>query len=46
MYNKKMVLGVGFVFLSPPNFSSYNRWKYHSFSCINTLDKWTAAPPH
>lgn len=35
---------VGFVFLSPLKFSSYSRWKYHSFSCINTLDKWTAAP--
>lgn len=33
-----------FVFLSPLNFSSYSRWKCHSFSCINTLDKWTAAP--
>lgn len=46
MYNKKMILGGGwfcFVFLSPLKFSSYSRWKYHSFSCINTLDKWTAA---
>lgn len=46
MYNKKMILGlVGFVFLCPPNFSSYSRWKYHSLSCINTLDNgWLPLP--
>lgn len=45
MYNKKMTWGfVLFVFLSPLNFLSYSRCKYHSFSCINTLDKRAPAP--